>query len=134
MRALAIAIGNPLRRDDGVAHHVHIEGFERQDVLQLTPELAEEIASYNLVVFLDASATATKPRLEPVEPSLRSPLTHVSSPGEIVALARSLFGFDGRAYLCHIPARDFSNGEKLSARARRFAEQAAGEIEHIIGA
>jgi Ni,Fe-hydrogenase maturation factor len=139
MRALVIAIGNPLRRDDGVAHRIlkllgDGPGAERRAVLQLTPEMAEEIASFDLVVFLDASVTATEPLLEPVRPSAGSPLTHVCSPGEIVALARSLFGFAGRAYLCHIPARDFSNSEKLSARAQRFADEAAGEIEHIIGA
>ena len=89
---------------------------------------------FDLVVFVDASVrAATRPRLEPVGPSAGSPLTHVCSPGEIVALARSLFGFVGRAYLCHIPARDFSNSERLSARAQRFADQAAGEIEHIAG-
>ena len=113
MRRLAIAIGNPLRGDDGVAHQVHIPGFERQDVLQLTPELAEEIASFELVVFLDASMTATKLHLEPVGPSAGSPLTHFCSPGEIVALARGLFGFAGRAYLCHIPASDFSSDEHI---------------------
>ncbi|MGP0076067.1 MAG: hypothetical protein ACLPWF_29460 [Bryobacteraceae bacterium] len=133
MRALVIAIGNPLRRDDGVAHHVRVPGLEKRAVLQLVPEVAEEIASFDLVVFVDASVTATRPRLEPVGPSAGSPLTHVCSPGEIVALARSLFGFVGRAYLCHIPARDFSNSERLSARAQRFADQAAGEIEHIAG-
>ena len=136
MRALGIAIGNPLRRDDGAAHHVPMPaGFERRSLIQLSPEVAEEIALFDLVVFLDASATATEPGVEPVaepaRPTSGSPFTHVCSPSEIVALARRLFGFSGRAYLCHIPAQDFSTGEKLSARATRFAQEAAAEIEHI---
>ncbi len=43
MPAIVIAIGNPLRRDDGVAHHVRITpGVETRTVLQLTPEMAQK--------------------------------------------------------------------------------------------
>lgn len=134
-RSLIIAIGNPLRRDDGVAHHVPAPpGAVVRSVLQLTPEVAEEIAPFDLVVFLDASVTAAMPRLEPVAEGPGSSLTHMCSPGSILALSRSLFGFAGRAYVCHLPIADLSAGEGLSPLARRFAEQAAGEIEHIMGA
>lgn len=133
MGALVITIGNPMRRDDGVAHLVQIPPeVERRAVLQLTPELAAEIVLYNTVVFIDADINAKQLRIEQVQatpaPSL---LTHVARPSEIVALARSLFGFSGRAYICHIPVSDLSEGEGLSGSASAFAEQAAREIYKI---
>jgi hydrogenase maturation protease len=123
MPALAIAIGNPSRRDDGVAHavvaqispnrHIHV-----RHVLQLTPELAAEITGYDPVVFVDADLSADRPTIEPVAESDSSPsLTHASSPEQIVALARALFGFAGTALVCRLPVEDFSPGEGLSARA-----------------
>jgi hydrogenase maturation protease len=140
MPALVISIGNPLRRDDGVAHQVRIpEGIERRTVLQLTPEMAEEIARYDAVIFIDASigagVDAEQVRLEPVDTSgSTSPLSHVSSPAQIVALARSLSGFSGKAYTCRLPVSDLSEGEGLSRSASRFAEQAALEIDELMAA
>ena len=130
MRALVIAIGNPLRRDDGVAHHVLIpSGVERRAVLQLTPEMAEEIAPYSSVVFVDADVDAKQVEMEPVDSVLApSALTHVSRPSEIVALARALFGFTGRAYTCRIPVSDLSEGEGLSPRTETFAQQASRAV------
>jgi hydrogenase maturation protease len=134
-RSLVIAIGNPLRRDDGVAHHVPAPpGALMRSMLQLTPEVAEEIAPFALVVFVDASVTAGVPHLEPVAECPESSLTHTCSPGAIVALARALFGFAGRAYVCHVPIADLSPGEGLSPLAQQLAARAAGEIEHIMGA
>ncbi|HTW65677.1 MAG TPA: hydrogenase maturation protease [Bryobacteraceae bacterium] len=133
MPALVIAIGNPLRGDDGVARRVaelvaH-EHIETRRVMQLTPELAAEIARYDSVIFVDASLSSTEVRMESIanRPSVPQ-LTHVSTPGEIVALSRALFGFSGRAHACHIPVRDLSAGEGLSPRATAFAEQAASAI------
>jgi Ni,Fe-hydrogenase maturation factor len=130
MRTLVIAIGNPLRRDDGVAHHVLIPpGADRRAVLQLTPEMAEEIAGYDSVVFLDADVNAKELRIEPVDslPSA-SALTHVARPSEIVAIARALFGFTGRAHICRIPVSDLSEGEGLSPRTESFAQQASRAV------
>lgn len=135
MSTLVIAIGNPLRRDDGVAHCVQLPlGMHRRAVLQLTPEIAEQIARYDLVFFVDADVTAKQVRIEPIDCAAspaRSRLTHVSRPSEIVALARALFAFTGDAYTCHIPIVDISPGQGLTARTRDFAEQAACEIYKI---
>ncbi len=134
MPALVIAIGNPLRRDDGVAHSVRIRRrVESRAVMQLTPEMAEEIARYDPVLFIDADVSAKRVWIDALD-SVAAPsaLTHVSGPAEIVALARKLFGFSGRVYTCHIPAGDFSEGVGLSPRAKRFARQAAVEIDNLL--
>jgi Ni,Fe-hydrogenase maturation factor len=136
--ALVIAIGNTLRRDDGIAHHVSglltaRTDVETRAVLQLTPEMAHEITRYDTVVFMDADVSAEQLLVEPVDakPSL-SGLTHVSRPSEIVALARALFGFSGEAFLCRIPMSDLSEGERLSWRTKRLAVSAARSVLAIL--
>ena len=139
MQALVIAIGNPLRRDDGAAHYVHVpRGVVRHATTQLTPEVAEEVARYETVIFMDADVHAKRVRIEPVEPrhpvssAASGPLTHVLGPAEVVALARKLYGFLGEAYVCRIPVSDLGEGEGLSASAGRFVERAAHEIDHLL--
>ncbi|MGD1070586.1 MAG: hydrogenase maturation protease [Bryobacteraceae bacterium] len=138
MPTLLIACGNTLRRDDGVAHQVlqllpAASGRVVRSVHQLTPELAQEIACFDLVVFLDADTALLRPAIEPIGAlAQRSPLTHAATPAEIVALARTLFGFTGEALLCRIPARDFAFADALSPDGLKFAEQAADELRNFI--
>jgi hydrogenase maturation protease len=129
MRTLLIACGNSLRGDDGVAHRVlELLGAsaEARSVMQLTPELAAEIAGFDTVVFLDAAVGIQTVTIENVpKPTATATLTHVSRPAEIVALSTALFGFRGRALECRIPAADFAAGQQLSPLAERFAKEAA---------
>jgi len=131
---LVIAIGNPLRRDDGAAHYVQVpRGVYRHATTQLTPEVAEEVARYDTVIFMDADARVTELRIEPVGSGRPvSPLTHVLGPAEVVALARKLFGFSGDAYVCRIPVRDLAEGEGLSPAAKRSVERATREIDRLL--
>jgi hydrogenase maturation protease len=136
MRTLYIACGNPLRGDDGAASEVlqllaSVPDRQLRTVHQLTPELAGEMARFDRIVFIDAdaNAAATGVSVEPVaEAAARSPLTHFSTPAEIIALSRGLFGFAGEALLCRIPAGDFSPGETLSPRTRRLVREAADQL------
>lgn len=131
MRTLCIAIGNPLRGDDGVAHRVldllpPAIGVAFLRARQLLPELSEEIARAQNVIFIDADVNAGPPRIEQIAPrELRgSPLTHAMSPEEAVCLAARLFGFNGAAFVCHVPGIDFDPGEGLSAEAEANAHRA----------
>jgi len=134
--ALVIAIGNPLRRDDGAAHYVRLpRGVVRHATMQLTPEVAAEVARYDTVIFMDADVRASELRIEPIGSARApSPLTHVLGPTEIVAMACKLFRFSGDAYVCRIPVRDLSEGEGLSPEAARFVELAAEEIDQLLAA
>jgi Ni,Fe-hydrogenase maturation factor len=113
---LFIAIGNTLRADDSIAHElVERLDCESRSCHQLTPEIAAEMAGFETVIFLDADGSVLEPILEPVDESASSrPLTHVSSPAEVVALARALFDFRGHAYQLRLPASDFSYRDGLS--------------------
>jgi hydrogenase maturation protease len=138
MRSMAIAIGNPLRADDGVAHTVldrlgGVPGLVRRDVLQLTPEIAAEIAGFQNVVFIDADVAGADVYLAAVEPRIAiQPLTHQSTPADIAGLAKRLYGFTGRALYCRIPARTFGYGEGLSEAAQAFAEGAVIAINSVL--
>lgn len=139
MRTLLLATGNPLRGDDGAAGELlrlipPASGLETLQLHQLAPETAESIAPFARVVFLDADARAVLPVIEPLPAAARSPLTHAVHPGEIVALARSLYGFAGEAYLCRIPARDFSPGCALSPETPPALRLAAAELERFLAA
>ena len=131
MHTVVLAIGNTLRGDDGVAAHVADllgarSGLDVRRVHQLTPELAEEIAHATAVVFVDADPGVTEARLERmVRAPQRSAFTHTVSPGELVLLAEQLYGFQGAAYMCHVPAENFTECDSLSAVAEEGARAAA---------
>lgn len=138
-KLILIAIGNPLRGDDGVAQRV-LQLLETEAdtrvVLQLAPEIAEDVAGYETVVFLDADAQADTVAIEHLGHAFsggNSPLTHAANAAEIVALSAALYGFTGRALLCHIPASDFSPGEGLSAAAELAASRAAAMLRRRAG-
>lgn len=126
-----VAIGNPLRGDDGAARRVVELAAPGPDVtvlevIQLTPELATVIAQAELVVFLDASAGAGEVTLTEIEPGeTRAGWSHQLDPASLTAMARALYGFSGRARLCALPAIDFTPGQHLSERAEASATEAA---------
>lgn len=104
------------------------------EVFQLTPELACEIASADLVFFLDADPSSEKAVLTPIEATSThgSPIAHSMSAAEVVAMSRNLYAFTGEALLCHIPAKKFGFGEKLTAEAEVSAGAAAKMITDYI--
>jgi hydrogenase maturation protease len=130
VHTVVLAIGNMLRGDDGVADHVADllgarSGVDVRRVHQLTPELADEIAHATAVVFVDADPGATEARIERLVPApQRSPFTHTVTAGELVILAEQLYGFQGVAYLCHVPAEKFTEGDSLSEVAEAGARAA----------
>ena len=138
MGVLCIAIGNPLRGDDGVAHRV-LEliaagrAVTKCSVLQLTPELSCEVARAETVVFIDADASGAEPRMEPVVAGQchGTPLAHSMIPAEVVYLAQRLYGFTGGVWLCHVPAARFE-GEGLSEPANAHANTAASLVRAFL--
>lgn len=139
MRAVLIALGNILRRDDGAAHRAlellgPVPDATIIDRIQLSPEMAEDIAEADTVVFIDADLEPGETRIEPVAGpvAFSSPLAHSMSPEEVLEMSRRLFGFTGQAWLCRIPAEDFSAGEGLSDLAERNAQKAAGLLRAVL--
>jgi hydrogenase maturation protease len=149
-RHLLIGIGNPLRGDDGVGPAL-LEQLARElgswrtacaelkSVHQLTPELALAVAGVRRVLFLDAcSAPCTvEPWIERLDELLEgltesSALVSVASnlgghhlaPITLLALAQTLYGWQGEGALLRVPAFAFPHGSSFSAPLRRTLPQA----------
>jgi hydrogenase maturation protease len=135
---LVIAVGNTLRGDDGVGHRVadllsEPPGMEIRRVQQLTPELAEALARVGTVVIVDADVDARAVRLERLTAiPQRAPIAHIVSPSELVRLAEQLYGFQGKVYLCRVPAEDFVAGAALTPVAEAGAQAAVRKILELL--
>ena len=141
---LVIGYGNTLRGDDGVGQHValavskwNVPGLSAMSVHQLTAELAEPIASAELVIFVDAKFTAPGDlvKIQPIHSSSTAfNIGHTSDPRCLLALADAVYGRIPPAWLVSVPAADFSMRDGLSATASRGAKLAVARIGELIGA
>jgi len=155
IRTLILGYGNVDREDDGVAYHVLAgiagrlgenaladfeETLEHQGdsvdllfVLQLTPELAERVAEYERVCFIDAHTGAVPEEVQvvPVRQEFQtSPFTHHMTPQTLLSFARSLYGKEPEALLVSVRGYSFGFSQTLSPRTAELAAQA---IERIWG-
>lgn len=129
MNTVLIAAGDWTKGDQGAPHRV-IELLGRKpnvlvsEVLGITPSLAEQIAPADEVIFIDAANELGEPWLEPAG----NPSRFV----DLVNMARSLFRFQGKAYVCHVPGLDFSDGAPLTHYAESRARQAAQLLQRFL--
>jgi hydrogenase maturation protease len=146
-QVLVIAYGNPLRSDDGIAWQA-AEALRRKlcdrarvtCVHQLTPELAEEVALADMVIFLDASSNG-----EPGQVACRaifaapggSDFSHHFAPAEILDLCRRLYFAEPRAFLISINGKSFGHGHELSPAVIHAVPEVVAQvcklIEHLRG-
>lgn len=131
MKILVIGYGNPSRGDDGlgpalaqaVARRALPDVTVEMDY-QLSVEDAATVAEHDIVVFADAA-------LEGPEPFSFRELTgdagghagfgsHHLEPGDVVALARVLYGFAARAFVLGLRGHTFGDfDEAFSEAAQR---------------
>lgn len=135
---LVIGYGNVLRSDDGAgviaATRLAEQSSTRQviAVQQLTPDLAENIASAAEVVFVDAYAADQRDaglRVESLSRGDTQPsaaLDHHADPAALLRLADRLYGKRPTAWVIGIPAFRFDIGESVSpATLHRIDEAVA---------
>ena len=141
--ALLIGYGNTLRRDDAVGCLVADEvrswarpGVRALSVSQLAPELAEDLSSSRMAIFVDARADAPSSgvRVEEVVPLDEGAvsLVHGITPRSLLSLSRSLFGRCPPCWMVSIPAEDFSYGEGLSRIAEEGMREALIAVANLI--
>jgi len=129
---LLIAIGNPLRGDDGVAPFLLEElpaCWPRLAVPQLTPELAAELVGVRRLLLLDAwwaPQLEARPQLLPVPqgllpPTVEGSLSHRLEPLQLLALAACLYGARPQAAQLLLPAWCFPFTAPDTPAARRFS-------------
>ena len=153
-KILIIGYGNVDREDDGIAWHIlnkiawqlelpepsqEIEDLDHSQgwphllcTLQLEPELAEVIAKYDQVCFVDAHTGAYPEdiRFEKIAGEFQtSPFTHHMTPQTCLALAETLYGYAPPGLAVSVRGHQFGFSNKLSIATAEFAEVA---IEHLM--
>jgi hydrogenase maturation protease len=149
-RCLILACGNTLRGDDGVGpwlaewakkRFITEAGLRVVARQQWTPELAEEIAGAESVLFIDSSVDcpAGAVRLFPVEAAAgergleRGLATHHLGVAELLALGRDLYASTPRsALLLTVGADSTELGEEFSARVKAALPEACRLLEETI--
>jgi hydrogenase maturation protease len=153
-RVLVIGYGNPDRQDDGVAWHVLHALAVRLDLpapdsyedefpsnnrldfaftLQLTPEIAAEIAPHERVCFVDAhtGSIARQVQLAPVEIQFQhSPFTHHLTAQSLLSMCQVLYGKTPQAALLSVRGYRFEFERELSAETAALVPEA---VEMILG-
>jgi hydrogenase maturation protease len=139
LKTLLLGWGNPDRQDDGAAWHVLAEVARRSALslpdelgeafeptggdlelffsLQLAPEMAETIAAYDRVVFIDAHTGAVPESLNirRLSPWFQtSPLTHHLTAESCLELADKLYGSRPEAWLMSVRGYAFGFARELS--------------------
>jgi hydrogenase maturation protease len=146
VRCLVLACGNTLRSDDGVGPNLAAWAEERfreePDVRvisrqQWTPDLAEDIAAVDSVLFVDASATSPpgRVRLSPVSSRVEiSALpSHHLKPSELLGLTRSLYRqIKSHAMLLTVGVGSTELGEVFSAPVEAALPRARGLLEKAV--
>jgi len=151
---LVIGYGNPDRQDDGVAWHVlhalairlnlpapdsYEDEFPSNDrldfsfTLQLTPEMAEQIAPYERVCFVDAhtGSIASEVQLVPVESQFQhSPFTHHLTAQSLLSMCQSLYGNTPQAVMLSVRGYQFEFERELSTETATLVPEA---VELILG-
>ena len=151
-KLLFFGYGNPDREDDGVAWHIlrevalrfglpALDSYEDEFPLdgpadfafnlQLAPEMAEEIASYDHVCFIDAH-TGNIPeavRLTRVDGEFqRSPFTHHLTPQSLMSFCETIYNRKPSAVLLSVRGYHFRFSRELSGETSRLVPEAVDLI------
>ncbi|MGJ3249237.1 MAG: hydrogenase maturation protease [Elainellaceae cyanobacterium] len=151
---LMIGYGNTLRCDDGVGYRVaeivagwNLAGVRSLSVHQLTPDLADDIAKAEVVLFVDAG-TSSELAVESITPTFTerfgsptgSPTGnfaegfsgHYAEPRSLLCVTHLLYDTIPTAYRVLIPAVDFSFGETFSSVTQSNMSLALAKIKDLI--
>jgi hydrogenase maturation protease len=153
-RFLVIGYGDELRGDDAVGLKVaqtvaswQLPFVKTMAVHQLGPELMNDIAAADYVIFVDACSDTCHARtvqLDPMvvgtspPPASFSPRSNANSahspschPLELLNLANQLYGKAPQAWLLKVPTERFNASERLSSITQRGCDQAVRTIEQF---
>lgn len=153
MHTLILGYGNVDRGDDGLGYHVLNEvsrrtagtriepyGYEPQRLTdsvaglfqrQLLPEMAEMLAGFDRVIFVDAHTGAYDQDLRVVEVNpgyVPQALTHHMSAETLLALTEVMAGRTPTGYLCSGRGYEFDFTSDLSERTRGIADQIVEKV------
>jgi hydrogenase maturation protease len=132
MKTLVIGYGNTLRGDDGVgpavAERLGAMAFEEVEVraaTQLQLEWAVEWSGYERVVLIDAAvdgAVVSRERVWPGDGGEGDGGAHELDAGELLTLARLLYGREPEVWRWRIRGESFGIGDQLTPGVRAAAD------------
>jgi hydrogenase maturation protease len=133
---LVIGIGSELHGDDAAGRMVAariealpLDGVRVRSVVQLVPELVEDLATCATVVFVDADPGCAATTVRPVRAATGTPaVTHHTTPAGLLQLAEAVGVPVPRAVLLGVPARCLGLGSLLSEQTRAGVELAVEAI------
>jgi hydrogenase maturation protease len=142
-KTLILGYGNPDRQDDGIAWHIldavarrftyplptsWEEGFqpslENPDLelsfaLQLVPEMAELVSTFDRVCFVDAHTgrVPEEVHFEELNAEMQnSPFTHHMTPATLIFLSKSIYKTAPGAFLLSVRGYEFGFSHSLSKK------------------
>jgi len=153
-KTLIIAYGNRDREDDGAGWHILDKLAQRLGLetpqfpgdkittpdgkltllylFQLLPEMAEDIADFDELVFIDAHNSPSLPNLifEEVSPDrTHSAFTHHMNPGELLAIAQVLEKRLPEAWMLSVRGFSFRFEPSLSSKMTELVDQAFSHLQ-----
>jgi len=142
-RVLVLAIGNPLRSDDGLAWRAADElrssappaEIEIVKVHQLAPELAEDVSRAAQVIFIDAAATGDPGIIKcekVVASAAESASSHHLTPDALLHLTATLYDARPAAFMVSLAGKCFDHGESLSPEIREAIPFLVDKIRALI--
>jgi hydrogenase maturation protease len=139
--SLVIGYGNDLRSDDGAGRVVAdrldalaLPGVTVRSVIQLTPELALEIAKFDTVVFVDASVEVAETTSTPVVAGLTDPtaMSHYNTPETLLGMTAKVGQVPSTAVAVSIPVTDIGLGMELTPMTAVGVEEAIAIVTAIV--
>lgn len=141
---LIVGYGNALRGDDALglravellADDPRLHGAQVMWRHQLTPELADDIRTASLVIFVDVSVedeagAVSVCTLDPA-PGAGSAWSHHLEPQTLVALARELYGAAPEVLVVSVGAGSLGVGDQLSPAVERALPAAVDAVVAIV--
>ena len=142
-RVLVLGYGNPGRQDDGLGpalaaaiDELGLPNLTAFDNYQLNIEDAMDVATHDVVWFIDAAKTGPSPySVRIVLPSSTIEFTsHIVRPEAILAIARQCYGGSPQAFLLAIRGYEFEFIEALTPKANDNLQSAAAMLAERIRA
>ena len=142
-RILVLGYGNPGRQDDGlgpaVAAAIDALGWPNvtaYDNYQLNIEDAVDVAAHEIVWFVDAAKSGSRPfAVTELAPASTVEFTsHIVRPEAILAIARQCYGATPQAFLLAVRGYDFEFTEELTPGAADNLRAALAMLTDRIGA
>jgi hydrogenase maturation protease len=142
MHTLILGYGNRSRTDDGVGWFVieqlqklALPGVELLSSHQLDVDLAETISQHDIVIFVDAATPESRQSVTrtEVQADLQGHVVaHYLTPGDVLALCKSLYRSEPAGILFSIRGQDFGFGVSLSPATERAAREVVQQIAQLV--